>query len=159
MRSFHYAQTGQAWTRPSTAALAARAIQERTQLTDEWTAAVPLILLRVYPCLDDYQAVEREAAAALAHARSSPNRPGWCWCPARGRWPGSSPATWPRPPRPPGTAEPQARRLGFDQHFFAVDYLRAQAGLALERRDLDTAERLTEQALSIRSGGGRSSSS
>ena len=41
------------------------------------------------------------------------------------------------------------RRLGFDQHFFAVDHLRALAGLALERRDLDTAERLAEQALSI----------
>jgi LuxR family transcriptional regulator, maltose regulon positive regulatory protein len=47
------------------------------------------------------------------------------------------------------TAEEQARRLGFGQHFYAVDYLRALAGLALERRDLDAAEQLTEQALSI----------
>jgi len=46
-------------------------------------------------------------------------------------------------------AEAEARRLGFDRHFFAVDYLRTLAGLALERRDLDAAERLTEQALSI----------
>ena len=46
-------------------------------------------------------------------------------------------------------ADASARRLGFGQHFFAVDYLRALAGLALERRDLDTAERLTERALSI----------
>ena len=46
-------------------------------------------------------------------------------------------------------ADAEARRLGFDQHFFAVDHLRALAGLALERRDLDTAEQLTEQALSI----------
>ena len=46
-------------------------------------------------------------------------------------------------------ADADARRLGFDQHFFAVDYLRALAGLALERRDLDTAERLAERALSI----------
>ena len=46
-------------------------------------------------------------------------------------------------------AEAEAGRLGFDRHFFAVDYLRTVAGLALERRDLDTAERLTEQALSI----------
>ena len=30
-----------------------------------------------------------------------------------------------------------------------MDYLRALAGLALERRDLDSAEQLTEQALSI----------
>ena len=48
-----------------------------------------------------------------------------------------------------GAAYAQARRLGFDRHFFAVDYLRTLAGLALERRDLDTAEQLTEQALSI----------
>ena len=47
------------------------------------------------------------------------------------------------------TAAEQAWRLGFEQHFFAVDYLRAQAGLALERRDLDAAERLTERTLSI----------
>ena len=40
-------------------------------------------------------------------------------------------------------AEAEAGRLGFDRHFFAVDYLRTVAGLALERRDLDTAERLT----------------
>ena len=46
-------------------------------------------------------------------------------------------------------AEADARRLGFSQHFFAVDHLRALSGLALERRDLDTAEHLTEQVLSI----------
>jgi len=48
-----------------------------------------------------------------------------------------------------GVACADARRLGFDQHFFALDYLRVLAGLALERRDLDAAEQLTEQALSI----------
>jgi LuxR family maltose regulon positive regulatory protein len=47
------------------------------------------------------------------------------------------------------TASADAQRLGFSQHFFAVDYLRAQAGLALEQRDLDAAEQLTEQVLSI----------
>ena len=47
------------------------------------------------------------------------------------------------------SAAEHARRLGFGQHFFAVDYLRALAGLALENRDLDTAEQLTEQALSV----------
>jgi LuxR family transcriptional regulator, maltose regulon positive regulatory protein len=46
-------------------------------------------------------------------------------------------------------AERDARRLKFDQHFFALDYLRGLAGLALERNDLDTAERLTEQVLRI----------
>jgi LuxR family maltose regulon positive regulatory protein len=46
-------------------------------------------------------------------------------------------------------AEADATRLGFDQHPFAVDYLRVLAGAALERRDLDTAEQLTERALAI----------
>jgi hypothetical protein len=46
-------------------------------------------------------------------------------------------------------ADTDAQRLGFDQHFFAVDHLRALAGAALERRDLDTAEQLAERALSI----------
>jgi ATP/maltotriose-dependent transcriptional regulator MalT len=46
-------------------------------------------------------------------------------------------------------AEAEAGRLGFGRHIFAVHYLRALAGLALERRDLDAAEHLTEQALSL----------
>src|ERR1700746_3092667 len=46
-------------------------------------------------------------------------------------------------------ADAGARRLGVGQHFFAVDHLRALAGLALERRDLDTAERLAERVVSI----------
>ena len=65
MRSFHYGVTGQP-DQAVSEALAARAIQERALLTDEWTAAVPLILLRVYNCLEDFPAIEREAAAALA---------------------------------------------------------------------------------------------
>ena len=48
-----------------------------------------------------------------------------------------------------GTADADAQRLGFSQHFFAVDHLRALSGLALERRDLDAAEHLTERVLSI----------
>jgi LuxR family transcriptional regulator, maltose regulon positive regulatory protein len=43
------------------------------------------------------------------------------------------------------SADAGARWLGFDRHFFAVDHLHALADLALERRDLDTAEHLTEQ--------------
>ena len=35
-------------------ALAARAIQERTTLHDDWNVVVPLILLRLYPCLEDF---------------------------------------------------------------------------------------------------------
>ena len=54
-------------------------------------------------------------------------------------------ATWPRLLRPPGPRT-RTRGDGIQPAFFAVDYLRALAGLALERRDLDTAEQLTEQA-------------
>jgi len=46
-------------------------------------------------------------------------------------------------------ADADAKRLGFDQHPWAVDYLLALAGASLEQRDLDTAEHLTERALSI----------
>ena len=147
MRSFHHALTGQL-NEAVRAGLGARAIQERTELQDEWNAAVPLILLRVYPCLEDYEAVEREAAAALAVPGLAeparlvlvPSARALAWFEA-GRLPEATDAA--------RAAHADARRLGFDQHFFAVDSLRVLAGVALERRDLDTAERLTEQALSI----------
>jgi LuxR family maltose regulon positive regulatory protein len=147
MRTFHYALVGQMNEAVHTA-IGARAIQERTRLSDEWTAAVPLILLRIYPCLEDYEAVEREVAAALAvpdltePARRVlvPSAQALAWFEA-GRLPAAADAA--------KAAYADARRLGFDQHFFAVDSLRALAGLALERRDLDTAEQLTEHALSI----------
>ena len=147
MRSFHYGIVGQL-NEAVRAGLGARAIQERTQLQDEWNASVPLILLRVYPCLEDYEAVEREAAAALALPELTeparlvlvPSARALAWFEA-GRLPEAADAA--------GAAHADARRLGFDQHFFAVDSLRVLAGIALERRDLDTAERLTEQALSI----------
>ena len=147
MRSFHYGITGQL-NEAVDQALAARAIQERTQLQDEWNAPVPLILLRVYPVLEDYEAVEREAAAALALPGLAeparlilvPSARALAWFES-GRLPEAANAAM--------AAYAAARRLGFDQHFFAVDSLRALAGLALERRDLDTAEQLTEQALSI----------
>ena len=131
------------------AALAARAIQERTSLSDEWvTAALPTILLRAYTGLEDYEAVEREAAAALAGS-------GLTESVTLVQIPGAQALAWfesghlARAADAARTADEQARRLGFDQHFFAVDHLRALAGLALERRDLDRAEQLTEQALSI----------
>jgi LuxR family maltose regulon positive regulatory protein len=128
--------------------LAARAMQERTQLTDEWNTAVPMILLRVYSCLEDYEAVEREAAAALAIPALPesaklvlvPGARALAWL-AAGRLAEAAGAA--------SAAEKEAQRLGFEQHFIAVHYLRALAGLALERRDLDTAERLTERVLSI----------
>ena len=92
-------------------AVNARAIQGRTLIQDEWTAVVPLILLRVYNCLEDFQAIEREAAAALAlPALTEPAKlvlvPG-----ARAlAW--FSPATWPKPPTPPGP--PRRRPGGWD---------------------------------------------
>ncbi len=147
IQSFRYAAIGQL-DKAVDAAMRARGIQEQTQLTDEWNAAVPLILLRVYPCLEDLGAVDREAAAALAMpALPEPAKlvlvPG-ALALARlesGHLAEAADAAM--------AAEADARRLGFERHFFAVDYLRALAGLALERRDLDAAERLTEQALSI----------
>ncbi len=147
MRSFHYAQTGYL-NQSVAAALTARAIQERNQLTDEWSTAIPLILLRVYPCLEDVPAVEREAAAALAMPALTesarlvlvPGALALAWFEA-GRLAEAVEAA--------EAAAAGARRLGFGQHFFAVDHLRALAGLALERHDLDTAEQLTERVLSI----------
>ena len=147
MRSLHYALTGQA-DKALAEGLAARAIQERTQLTDGWNAAVPIILMRVHTWLEDFQAVEREAAAALTMPMlTEPVKlvlvPG---AQALARFHAGYLADAADSAR---AADAEARRLGFDQHFFAVDYLRALAGVALEHRDLDTAEQLTEQALSI----------
>ena len=146
-QSFRYGIAGQLETAVQKA-LAARAIQDRTQLADDWNAIVPLVLIRVYNCLDDFPAAEREAAAALAApAVTEPVRlvivPGaraLAWFKA-GRLAEAGDAA--------RAADTDARRLGFSQHFFAVDYLRVLSGLALERRDLDTAEHLTERVLSI----------
>jgi LuxR family maltose regulon positive regulatory protein len=146
-QSFRYGVVGQL-EKSVRAARAARTIQERTQLTDEWNAAVPLILMRVYGCLDDFPAVEREAAAALADPEvTEPVRhvmvPGSL---ALARFESGRLAEAADMAR---AADADARRLGFGHHFFATDILRALSGLALERRDLDTAEHLTEQVLSI----------
>jgi LuxR family transcriptional regulator, maltose regulon positive regulatory protein len=147
MRAFRYALVGQ-MDEAVRACLAARAIQERTQLEDAWNATVPLILLRVYPCLEDYEAVEREAAAALALPQLTepaklvlvPSARALAWFEV-GRLREAADAA--------EAAYADARRLGFDRHFFAVDSLRVLAGLSLERRDFDTADQLIEQALSI----------
>jgi len=146
-QSFHYGVTGQLEASVRTA-LAARAIQERTQLTDEWNATVPLVLIRVYTCLGDFAAAEREAAAALAAPDVAdsvklvmvPGARALAWLEV-GQLAEAADAA--------GAADASAQRLGFSQHFFAVDYLRALSGLALERRDLDIAEHLTEQVLLI----------
>jgi LuxR family maltose regulon positive regulatory protein len=129
-------------------ALAARSIEERTLPGDEWNTVVPIVLLRVYTWLEDFEAVDREVTAALAMpSLAEPVKlvlvrgaQALAWFGA-GRIAQAAEAA--------RAADADARRLGFDQHPFAVDYLRAMAGAALERRDLDAAERLAERALSI----------
>jgi LuxR family transcriptional regulator, maltose regulon positive regulatory protein len=147
MRSFHYAQFGQL-NAAVAAGLAARAVQERTELADDWNIAVALILLRVYPCLEDFQAVEREAAVALA-TPALPESAKLVLVPGARALAWFESGQLARAAEAAEAADHAARRLGFDRHFFAVDHLRALSGLALERRDMDTAEQLTEQALSI----------
>ena len=127
---------------------AARAIQERTQVSDDWMASIPMILLRAYTWLEDLAGVDREAAIALASpALSEPVK--------LVQVPGAQALAWfesghlAQAADAARAAAQQARRLGFDQHFFSVDHLRALAGLALEKRDFDAAEQLTEQALSV----------
>jgi LuxR family transcriptional regulator, maltose regulon positive regulatory protein len=147
MRSLRYALTGQA-DAALAEGLVARGIKERTQLTDEWAAAAPVILMHVYTLLEDFAAAEREAAAALAmpelsepiklvHVRGAR---ALAWFEAGHLAEAADAAS---------AADAEARRRGFGQHFFAIGHLRTLAGLALERRDLDAAEQLTEQALSI----------
>jgi LuxR family transcriptional regulator, maltose regulon positive regulatory protein len=146
-QSFRYAVAGQLETAVQQA-LAARASQDRTHLTGEWNAASSLILVRVYTCLGDFPAADREAAAALAAPDVAESVrlvmvPG-----ARalalfeaGRLGGAADTA--------RAADANAQRLGFGQHFLAVDHLRVLSGLALERRDLDAAEHFTERVLSI----------
>ena len=146
-QSFRYAVAGQLETAVQQA-LAARASQDRTQLTDEWNVAIPLILIRVYSCLGDFPAAEREAAAALAAPDVAesvrlvmvPGARALAWFEAGHLAEAADAAR---------AADADAQLLGFGQHFFAVDHLRALSGLALERRDLDAAEHLTERVLSI----------
>ncbi len=147
MRSVRHALMGRA-DEAVDEALAARAIQERARLTDEWTATVPMILMSAFEWLEDFSAVEREAAVALATPELTepvklvvvPGTRALAWFESGRLAEAADAAT---------SADSEARRLGFSQHFFAVDYLRVLAGLALERRDLDTAEQLAEHALSL----------
>jgi LuxR family maltose regulon positive regulatory protein len=146
-RALRHMMTGEAEA-AVTEALAARAMGERTQLQDEWSAAVPLILQTVCTWLEDYESAEREAATALMAAELTesakqvlvPGLRAVAWLEAGHLAQAADAAV---------AAEAEAGRLGFGRHIFAVHYLRALAGLALERRDLDAAEHLTEQALSL----------
>ena len=147
LRSVRHALTGEA-DEAVRHALTARNNAALAQLDDEWIASLPIILLRAYTYLEDFEAVEREAAAALATpSLTEPVKlvqvrgaQALAWFEA-GRLAEAREAA--------AAAQADARRLGFDQHFFAVDYLRALAGAALEAGNLDAAERLTERALSI----------
>ncbi len=147
MRALRCALNGEA-TEAVRHAATARGIEERTQLGDEWGFGVPLLLLHAYTWLEDFAAVDREAAAALAmpsvaesarlvNVRGSQ---ALAWFEA-GRIAEATEAA--------RAADADARRLGFQEHPFAVDYLRVLAGAALEQRDFDIAEHLTERALSI----------
>ena len=146
LRCFQHGQTGHL-DEAVEAALAARAIQEQLPIQDAWSAAVPLTLMDVYSCLEDFPAVEREAAAALSipqlpEAARLILVPGGL---ALARWEAGRLA---EAAEAAEAAKAAAQRLGFEQHFFALNYLRVLAGLALERGDLVTAERVAEQALS-----------
>jgi LuxR family transcriptional regulator, maltose regulon positive regulatory protein len=147
LRCFYYALTG-AVGEAEGAAGRARAFLDRAGHTDEWDAMVPLTMVRVYACLGDVKAVARETDAALAAAGlTEPTKlvelPGAqaLACFEAGHLADAAHAAH--------AADTAAARLGFKQHFFAVDCLRVLAGLALEQRDIDTAERLTEQTISI----------
>ena len=147
LRSFRCALAGQAGEAVSEG-LTARAIQDWTPLAGAWDAALPLVLVRAYTWLEDFSAVEREATTALAIPQlTEPVK--------RVLLPGARALAWFEYGRladaeaAATTGAAAADRLGFARHFFAVDCLRTLAGVALERRDLDTAERLTERVLSI----------
>ncbi len=120
MRSVRYALTGEL-AKTVDEALAARAVQERALLTDEWvTAALPVVLLRAYTVLEDYEAVEREAAGRSATRWPPSRRPASSWAgPGRYCWRGpmswrrccacrsvtcTPPASWPASCLPPAVA-------------------------------------------------------
>jgi LuxR family maltose regulon positive regulatory protein len=146
-QSFRFAMAGQLEKAVRTAQ-DARAIQERTQLAGDWDAVVPLVLIRVHNCLHDFVAAGREADAARA-------APDVAESVRLVMVPGSRALAWfeaghlAQAADAARAADADARRLGFSRHFFAVDYLRALSGLALEGRDFETAEDLTERVLSI----------
>ena len=146
-QSFRHALIGQA-DQAVSAAVAARSIMEEMQLSDAWNVAAPLILPTAYTWLEDFPAVEREIAAALA-MRELTEPVKLVMVSGMRALALFEAGRLNQAAETAGAAHAEARRLGFDRHFFAVDYLRTLAVLALERRDLDTAEEFTERALSI----------
>jgi len=125
----------------------ARRILDRAQLADdEWVSLTTASLGRVHAYLGDYDAFEREAAI-MTRDLSGPV--------VRVAVAGAQAAAWlehgslEKAAKSAAAADEEARMLGFERHFFALDHLRVLAGLALERRDLDAAEHFTERALSL----------
>jgi LuxR family maltose regulon positive regulatory protein len=147
MQCYYYALTGRVSEAEDRAA-AARAINERGRPADEWDIVVPLVLLRLHAALEDVAAVDREAGAILAMPEI-PESVRLVTVPGAQALVRVEAGCLREAADAAAAAAAQAERLNFDEHVFAVDYLRALGGLALERRDLDTAERLTERALSI----------
>jgi len=147
MRAFRSAAVGQL-DRALGAALRAQVSQEQTRLSEDFKAAVPLILLHVYACLGIPSALEREAAAAVAMP-GLPEPARLVLIPGARALALAEAGDLAEANESAEAAAADARRLGFERHFFAVDHLRALASLALERHDLDRAEQFTEQALRI----------
>ncbi|HSZ40070.1 MAG TPA: LuxR C-terminal-related transcriptional regulator [Trebonia sp.] len=147
MRAFRSATVGQL-DQALGAALRAQVTREQRQLGDEYRAAAPLILLCVYPCLEILSALEREADAATAMP-GLPEPARLVLVPGARSLALAEAGHLAAAAKSAAAAAADARRLGFERHFFAIDHLRALACLALERHDLDSAERFTERVLRI----------
>jgi LuxR family maltose regulon positive regulatory protein len=148
-RALRFLLNGQA-NEAAIAAQAARDITMQAQLADVCDGLITAILLRAYVWLGDLAAVEREAANALADL-GLPDPIKLVFVP------GAQALAWyesgqlARASDAAESAERAAEDLGFSQHVFASDCLRTLAGLALERRDLVTAEKLIDRVLAISS--------
>jgi LuxR family maltose regulon positive regulatory protein len=146
-RAMHHMLTGRA-DDALAQALAVRELRGDAEAADEWDGALSLTLLRVHAWLEDYEAVDREVSAALA----MPDLPEPVRCvmvPGLLAWAQLSAGRLAEAAETAAHAKLEARRLGVSDHVIAIDHLRAMAGLAWERFDLDRAEQLTEQVLSI----------
>ena len=147
LRSFHRSLLGQL-DEVVREGRAARATPGWALLGAEWHAALSLLLIRTYVYLEDYDAFAREVSTAL-EIPGLPEPAKLVLVPGARAMAAFEAGRLREAADAARAAEEDARRLEFDEHLFAIDYLRTLAGLALERRDLDTAEQLTERALSI----------
>ena len=146
-RAMHHMLTGRA-DDALAQALAVRELRGDSEAADEWDGALCLTLLRVYAWLEDYEAVDREVSVALKMP-DLPEPVKNVMVPGLQAWAQLRAGRLTEAAASADRAELEARRLGVSDHVIATDHLRAMAGLAWERRDLDRAEQLTEQVLSI----------